>query len=372
MVLVADSEMGFWLGDNTAESITLFTGQLSGYPLGVLALGGNDTVQGVGDAELIIGNQGSDSLLGGAGNDTLFGGKDGDRLDGQDGNDLLFGNLGQDIVRGGAGNDTLFGGQENDSLVGDGGNDILYGDLGADTLTGGLGADVFSVRNNGQGSDVITDFQDGSDLIQLPDGISGLQVETNLLNQAVISITATGEVLAVLEGVQATAINSNDFVGGQINVTVIPSGDTGTDPEIPDLNPEPALINRIVELTNNYRADNGLPPLTLSSQLTNAADTHSENMALQDFFSHTGLDGSKVGDRVQATGYSYTSVGENIAAGYPTPEAVFAGWIASSGHRANILNASYTEIGVGYAYLENDTGSVNFNDYWTQVFGTAR
>ncbi|MGL5080178.1 MAG: CAP domain-containing protein [Microcoleaceae cyanobacterium] len=364
MVLVAESELGFWIGDNTSESINLFSGQLSGYPQGVLAMGGNDTVQGVGDAELIIGNQGNDNLLGGSGNDTLFGGKDNDVLEGQDGNDGLFGNLGQDTVTGGAGNDNLFGGRDNDALIGDGGNDTISGDLGADTLTGGAGADWFSVSNDGQGADLITDFQDGTDLIQVPNLVTAVQVETNALNQAVITVTATGEVLATLDGIQAEAINRSDFVGGQVTVTAATSGGT-------DSSPDAVFINRVLELTNDYRAQNAVSPLTLNAQLINAAETHSENMAVQDFFSHTGADGSSVGDRAQAAGYSSSFLGENIAAGYSTPESVVAGWINSSGHRANILNANFTELGVGYAYLDNDLGTVNYNSYWTQVFGAV-
>ena len=89
-----------------------------------------------------------------------------------------------------------------------------------------------------------------------------------------------------------------------------------------------------------------------------------------DFFSHTGADGSTVGDRVQNSGYQYSNAGENIAAGQTTAVDVVEGWINSPGHRANILNPNYTEIGVGYEYLQNDTGSINYNHYWTQVFGT--
>ncbi|MDJ0690009.1 MAG: CAP domain-containing protein [Xenococcaceae cyanobacterium MO_188.B32] len=70
------------------------------------------------------------------------------------------------------------------------------------------------------------------------------------------------------------------------------------------------------------------------------------------------------------TGYQYSTAAENIAAGYQTPEAVVEAWMGSAGHRANILNPDLTEIGVGYEYLANDTGSVNYNSYWTTTFGT--
>lgn len=130
------------------------------------------------------------------------------------------------------------------------------------------------------------------------------------------------------------------------------------------------LIEQVVQLTNVERAKAGLQPLKLNNQLVDAAQDHSNDMAQDDFFSHTGADGSSVSDRVRASGYQYSTTGENIAAGQTTAAEVVRGWMNSPGHRANILNANYTEIGVGYEYLQNDTGSVNYNHYWTQVFGT--
>lgn len=130
------------------------------------------------------------------------------------------------------------------------------------------------------------------------------------------------------------------------------------------------LINQVLELTNAERAKAGLSPLKLNSQLVDAAQDHSSDMAYDDFFNHTGVDGSNPSDRVQDTGYQYSTVGENIAAGQRTAAEVVEAWMNSPGHRANILNARYTEIGIGYEFLENDTGSVRYKHYWTQVFGT--
>ena len=132
------------------------------------------------------------------------------------------------------------------------------------------------------------------------------------------------------------------------------------------------LINQVLNLTNEERKKANLEPLKLNSKLASAADDHSDSMAKDDFFSHTGIDGSSVGDRVRDAGYNYRTVGENIAAGYSTASAVVSGWMNSPGHRANILNANYTEIGIGYEFLQEDTGSINYNHYWTQVFGTSQ
>ncbi len=132
-----------------------------------------------------------------------------------------------------------------------------------------------------------------------------------------------------------------------------------------------AFIKRVLDLTNLERTKAGLSPLKLNSQLTQAAQLHSEDMANSDYFSHRGYNGSSVGDRIYACGYKYTCAAENIAAGQTTPEEVVQAWMESPGHRKNILNSKYEEIGIGYYYLAHDTGEVNYNHYWTQNFGAA-
>lgn len=151
---------------------------------------------------------------------------------------------------------------------------------------------------------------------------------------------------------------------------------------------------RVLEIVNQERlANGGLPPLKGVSELTTSSETHSFNMADRDFFAHCDLDTKDgPGQRILDAGYSFTFAGENIAAGYQTPEQVMAGWMASSGHRANILSTSYGEIGVGYFLQGNDQATVRqdfngdcdgndtvngfpefghgpFFHYWTQNFG---
>ncbi|MFF4833948.1 CAP domain-containing protein [Streptomyces sp. NPDC001315] len=120
---------------------------------------------------------------------------------------------------------------------------------------------------------------------------------------------------------------------------------------------------RIVELVNAERSKVGCSAVTLNATLTKAAQAHSADMAAHQNMSHTGSDGSAPGDRITSAGYNWSTYGENIAYGYATPEQVMAGWMASPGHKANILNCAFKEIGVGLAQP---------NDYWTQDFGTAR
>jgi uncharacterized protein YkwD len=123
------------------------------------------------------------------------------------------------------------------------------------------------------------------------------------------------------------------------------------------------VVARIVELVNAERSKVGCSALTLNTTLTKVAQAHSEDMALHQNMSHSGSDGSSPGDRITSAGYTWSAYGENVAYGYATPEQVMAGWMASPGHKANILNCTFKEIGVGLAQP---------NSYWTQDFGTAR
>ncbi|MCI0382882.1 CAP domain-containing protein [Streptomyces sp. CNQ085] len=120
---------------------------------------------------------------------------------------------------------------------------------------------------------------------------------------------------------------------------------------------------RVVELVNSERAKAGCAPLKVNEKLTEAARAHSKDMAGHRNMSHTGSDGSGPGDRIERAGYQWRAYGENVAHGYQTPESVMDGWMSSPGHRRNILNCSFEEIGVGLAQPGH---------YWTQAFGTAR
>jgi uncharacterized protein YkwD len=120
----------------------------------------------------------------------------------------------------------------------------------------------------------------------------------------------------------------------------------------------------VVELINAQRATAGLSALSAQGQLGSAAQLHSEDMACNNYFSHSGLDSSTVATRIERQGYNWSAAGENIGAGYSSPESVVSGWMNSEGHRANILNTDFTEIGIGYAFgADSDYGA-----YWTAVF----
>ncbi|WP_086723489.1 CAP domain-containing protein [Streptomyces carpinensis] len=146
--------------------------------------------------------------------------------------------------------------------------------------------------------------------------------------------------------------------------TTAPAAATPTSPSTPKATATASgATARVVQLVNAERAKVGCSPLTVNAELTKAAQAHSQDMAGHQNMSHTGSDGSSPGDRITGAGYSWSSYGENVAYGYSTPEQVMAAWMSSPGHKANILNCGYKEIGVGLA----QPGS-----YWTQDFGTSR
>lgn len=115
----------------------------------------------------------------------------------------------------------------------------------------------------------------------------------------------------------------------------------------------------VIRLVNEIRQENGLKPLTTNWELSRVARYKSQDMVNNKYFSHTSPTYGSPFQMIKAFGLSYRSAGENIAMGYATPQAVVNGWMNSSGHRANILNASYTQIGVGY---------VAQGHYWSQMF----
>lgn len=116
---------------------------------------------------------------------------------------------------------------------------------------------------------------------------------------------------------------------------------------------------QVVDLTNAERAKEGLKPLEMHSPLMEVAQAKSEDMAKNNYFSHTSPTYGSPFDQIKSAGISYRSAGENIAQGQRTPQQVVQAWMESPGHRQNIMNANYTHIGVGFV----DNGY-----YWTQQF----
>lgn len=116
---------------------------------------------------------------------------------------------------------------------------------------------------------------------------------------------------------------------------------------------------KVIDLVNQIRVQNGLKKLTANWELSRVARYKSQDMKDKKYFSHTSPTYGSPFNMIKNFGISFKTAGENIAYGYSTPEAVVNGWMNSEGHRKNILNPNYTQIGVGY---------VASGHYWTQMF----
>ncbi|MHB0987135.1 MAG: CAP domain-containing protein [Bellilinea sp.] len=129
---------------------------------------------------------------------------------------------------------------------------------------------------------------------------------------------------------------------------------------------------RVVELVNIERSKAGLPPLKRNDQLDFAVRDHTRDLVEDNYFAHDTMDRvngtltfvCNTFTRIKMYYSGYSAAGENLAAGYSTPEAVVQGWMGSDGHRKNILNKEYKEIGVGYYQ-----GAAQYTYYWGQDFG---
>lgn len=126
-----------------------------------------------------------------------------------------------------------------------------------------------------------------------------------------------------------------------------------------------AFEAEVLALVNTERSNAGLSALAFDARLQASAEAHSFDMATNNCYGHNSCDGTDWRTRV-GSNYTGGGFGENIAAGYDTPQAVVAGWMNSTGHKANILNANYLGMGIGYSYQAGTT----YGHYWTQDFGT--
>ncbi len=180
-----------------------------------------------------------------------------------------------------------------------------------------------------------------------------------------------------------TDVNDTDTITPPSNENVeVPAGENPTSVSSVNVN-QPLTCSAsseefqtvFIALINQARSEprqcgntshNAAPPIRWNAQLAEASERHSIDMSENDFFSHTGSDNSSVANRVDATEYQWSSVGENLAAGQNTVNAAIEGWLSSPGHCRNIMDTSYQETGI--ACRENQ--NTEFSTYWTNVFGT--
>lgn len=131
---------------------------------------------------------------------------------------------------------------------------------------------------------------------------------------------------------------------------------------IPSIDDVKALELRVVTLVNQQRANNGLPALKLNWEVSRVARYKSQDMIDKKYFDHQSPTYGSPFNMMENFGIKFSAAGENIAYGQKTPEAVMNSWMNSPGHRSNILNPTYNQIGVGAAKSSNGTF------YWTQMF----
>jgi len=143
--------------------------------------------------------------------------------------------------------------------------------------------------------------------------------------------------------------------------------------EFPDTIDRAVVNERVLDLTNRararkqkcgYRTFAPAGPLTASAKLDAAALGHAQDMAARNELTHTGHDGSSVRERVTRAGYAWQGVAENIAEGQPDAFVVVRDWLESPHHCENLMNPDYTQMGIGYAIGNQQTGQ----SYWVQVF----
>ena len=213
------------------------------------------------------------------------------------------------------------------------------------------------------------------------------QLKWSTTNAAVATVTQSGLISAVAAGSAtvraALSSNAAAFLDFPVTVSASPSAPAPAPAPTPSPSPVPtptpgngsisATEQRVLDLTNQARAvartcgTTSYPattPLSWNNALAGAARGHASDMAAQDYFSHTSKDGRTFVQRVTNAGYTgYRALGENIAAGQPTPESVVSGWLNSPGHCSNIMNADFKELGVGAA------SGGSYGIYWVQEFG---
>ena len=125
----------------------------------------------------------------------------------------------------------------------------------------------------------------------------------------------------------------------------------------------------VLKKVNAFRARHKLRPLVINDDLNEAAQIHSNDMAVQDYFAHAAPDGSSAAERAERAGYPWRFILENIAAGQATPGEVVRGWISSDSHREAMLERDIKEAGIGYHFQPQDGGDVRHFHYWVLLMG---
>jgi len=170
----------------------------------------------------------------------------------------------------------------------------------------------------------------------------------------------------------SAAATASAAPGGPAEASASPStgfAPGGAAPSFPDLVLQSVNAARSVTRRCGTTDHPAAPPLKWQTQVEQAALTQAQFLQQNNLFSHTGANGSSVGDRVTATGYVWQTVGENIAAGFPDLDSVVQGWLDSPGHCVNVMNPAFVDLGV---VLLQGTASNTYRNYWAMVLARPR
>jgi len=204
----------------------------------------------------------------------------------------------------------------------------------------------------------------------ISDRKKGNRVDMKALSHGKTSLYRYLAVLTVFSLLLLPACGDEGNGNGNVTVpggsVIPPPGGNDPDPGVADIRDAfLAAVNQARSVNQICGATPYSPaaPVSWSENLAMAAYLHSEDMALNNFFSHTGSDGSSAGQRISRQGYPWRTYGENIAVGYPTVSSVIQGWLGSEGHCRNLMDPDFTEIGAGYAI--GPFGGNPAARYWT-------
>ncbi len=239
-------------------------------------------------------------------------------------------------VYGLAGNDTLTSANHGGVLlIGGSGDDLIQLSGGKGTLSGGAGKDTFAFYYSAAAS------------------VSAVIEDVDYADDKIIVTGSTAPQLAIADNGNDLIVSSGD---GLFSVTLKGTRESKNyfDGTAPD------GVWDVLELTNDERESQNLTPLTLNQDLTSGSSVRAQEIIKT--FGHTRPDGSSCFTVLNG---QYSSTGENIAAGQTSSSDVVTAWMNSSGHRANILNSGFTQLGVGYA--QDSLGT--YGNYWVQMFG---
>ncbi|MEU8764465.1 CAP domain-containing protein [Streptomyces sp. NPDC048659] len=192
------------------------------------------------------------------------------------------------------------------------------------------------------------------------------------------TLTVAAGVYLAARGTPAGADTAPEAADAPLPVATVPAGTTGAAPAVADTSPgsgsaQPVTrvaarsaaqyIDQVLSLANSERRKAGCDPLRSDGKLRKAAQRHADDMSDREYYAHNSPEGRTPGERITAAGYDWSTWGENIFRGPHTAAEAVQGWMKSEGHRKNILNCAFKEVGVGVSLADN-------GPWWVQDFAS--